>query len=242
MSDITYGGNECPEGAPRLRESITLPCGPTSSMFRPSIGHSTRCELLSSTRALPCGIFNPLCRRSIFQRIRTIYPTTDILFSLLLAAHRLIISAYSITYIRIYPYSRKKNTRGVDLCCSLGLHSYECPRTFDIIHTSTADQISESWTHLGAVHFGRNASFFAAFRRIDDKSRRTKHLNLYRRPPQKTLHSKGLAWRLTKSPCNLANCSSSFRYYSYQMIHRSPSVTCATTTPPYVYRRIPGRR
>ena len=38
-------------------------------------------------------------------------------------------------------------------------------------------------TNLGAAHFGGHASF-AVFRCIDDKSRRTKRLHLYRRPPQ----------------------------------------------------------
>ena len=37
------------------------------------------------------------------------------------------------------------------------------------------------------------------------KSRRTYHVHLLRRPPQKHGTSKGLAWRLNKSQCNSAN-------------------------------------
>ena len=39
---------------------------------------------------------------------------------------------------------------------------------------------------LGAAHVGRHATFFADLCRIDDKSRRTEHLHLSRRPSQKT--------------------------------------------------------
>ena len=42
-----------------------------------------------------------------------------------------------------------------------------------------------SYLSLGAAHFGWHASLFAVFRWIDDKSRRTYHLYLFRRPPQK---------------------------------------------------------
>ena len=81
-------------------------------------------------------LFNPSRRRSGF-RTRLYVSFLLLIMSLVSAVYFSSSVLHCCTYI--YPYSRTKSTRKVDLCCSIVLCSYECTRTYHIIHTSTAE-------------------------------------------------------------------------------------------------------
>ena len=114
------------KGRHALRESPLPFLADQQNVENRYIGHDTRCANCSQTPRREHCLVNVLIPHADVQDsgiyVRVIYPT---IFSLFLDAHFFIISSYSV---HIYSHSRKKSTRSVNLCCSLGLYLYEHSR------------------------------------------------------------------------------------------------------------------